>query len=221
VTRPLVIYGAGGHAREVADAVADVNADAERWELLGYLSDDATSHGVMLNGVPVLGGRAWLESHAGVDVLLAVGSPAARQGIVESVRPIGVSTPTLVHPAARVSRHARLGEGAAVLAQCMVMPNAEIGAFALLNRASHVSHDCRLGDYATLAPNVHLSGGCTVGEGCDVGVSAALVPLTSVGEWSIVGAGAVVVRELPANCTAVGVPARVVRTQAPGWHRRP
>jgi acetyltransferase-like isoleucine patch superfamily enzyme len=39
-----------------------------------------------------------------------------------------------------------------------------------------------------------------------------------VGRWSILGAGAVVTRPVPENCTAVGVPARVIKQRPEGWH---
>jgi serine acetyltransferase len=38
-----------------------------------------------------------------------------------------------------------------------------------------------------------------------------------VGRWTIVGAGAVVLKELPSNVTAVGVPARIVEVREEGW----
>jgi maltose O-acetyltransferase len=48
--------------------------------------------------------------------------------------------------------------------------------------------------------NVLLGGGVIVGPGVTIGTN------------SVVGAGAVVVRDLPANVVAVGIPARVIRT---------
>jgi acetyltransferase EpsM len=39
----------------------------------------------------------------------------------------------------------------------------------------------------------------------------------TVGEWTIVGAGAVVIADLPADVTAVGVPARIIRHRPAGW----
>ena len=44
-----------------------------------------------------------------------------------------------------------------------------------------------------------------------VGTGAKIINQLSIGENTIVGAGAVVVKSLPANCTAVGVPANVIK----------
>lgn len=47
-----------------------------------------------------------------------------------------------------------------------------------------------------------------IGKGCWIGAGA--IVMANVGENTTVGAGSVVTRELPANCTAVGSPARAL-----------
>jgi acetyltransferase-like isoleucine patch superfamily enzyme len=74
-----------------------------------------------------------------------------------------------------------------------------------------------VGDFATIAPATNLSGAVEVGAGCDIGSGVTTVEGVSVGEWTIVGAGAVIANHLPANCTAVGVPARPIKHRERGW----
>jgi sugar O-acyltransferase (sialic acid O-acetyltransferase NeuD family) len=217
--RSLVIYGAGGHAREVAELVCDVNADRAQWELLGFVSDESASWGHELNGLPVLGGREWLErGPADVDVAIGVGSSSMRRAIAEALRPRRARFPVLRHPTAVLSRHGTVGSGTQITAGCIVTVNVTIGAFVVLNRACNVSHDCRLADYVTIAPGVQLAGNVTIERGCDIGIGVSVIPGVTIGEWAVVGAGAVVTEWLPANCTAVGVPAKVIKERPPGWH---
>ncbi len=217
--RPLVIYGAGGHAREVAELVLDVNTERAQWELLGFLSDEASVPGAMLNGFPVLGGREWLASQsAKIDIAIGIGSSPTRRTIAESLRELGPRFPVLRHPTALVSRHVEIGPGAQITARCIVTVNVSVGAHVVLNRASNVSHDCRLGDYVTIAPGVQIAGNVTVETGCDVGIGGAIIQGVTVGEWTVIGAGAVVTESLPANCTAVGVPAKVIKVRQPDWY---
>jgi sugar O-acyltransferase (sialic acid O-acetyltransferase NeuD family) len=222
---PLVIIGAGGHAREVAELVADVNADGASWELLGFLSDDSSEWGKELNGLPVLGGGEWFErrSPADLHVAIGVGSSPARRTIAHALvaRGRNFRIPVLTHPSAVVSRYAVVGPGTQITAGCIVTANVNIGTFVVLNRACNVSHDCQLGDYVTVAPGVQLAGNVTLGAGCDVGIGASVIQGVGVGEWTIVGAGAAVTESLPANCTAVGVPAKVIKERPPGWHLAP
>jgi sugar O-acyltransferase (sialic acid O-acetyltransferase NeuD family) len=118
-----------------------------------------------------------------------------------------------------LTRHVTLGEGCVVTAGAVLTSQIRLGRHVHVNVNSTVSHDCVLGDFATLAPGVHLAGGVQLGEGCDVGVGAAVLPRCSIGAWSIVGGGAVVTRDLPADVTAVGVPATVIKQRPAGWWR--
>jgi acetyltransferase-like isoleucine patch superfamily enzyme len=52
--------------------------------------------------------------------------------------------------------------------------------------------------------------------GALIGAGATVSPGVLVGDRAIVGAGAVVVTDVPAGATVVGVPARVIHTGSPG-----
>ena len=219
--RPIVVYGAGGHGREVAALIEDANSDARTWELLGFLSDNASEHGQERNGYGVLGGAEWLLRAApDVGVVLAIGSSAQRYRVARTLDASGRAYPILRHPSAQLTRHATLGAGTMLMGGCIVTVNVVVGRFGILNRACSVSHDCRLGDFVTLAPGVMLGGGVKLEEGCDVGIAACAIPGVTVGAWSIVGGGAAIVRSLPNDCTAVGVPARIVRRREAGWQSK-
>jgi acetyltransferase-like isoleucine patch superfamily enzyme len=46
-----------------------------------------------------------------------------------------------------------------------------------------------------------------------LGTNATVINQVRVGAHTVVGAGAVAVRDLPAHCTAVGVPAQVIKSR--------
>jgi acetyltransferase-like isoleucine patch superfamily enzyme len=50
-----------------------------------------------------------------------------------------------------------------------------------------------------------------IGCECWIGSNAVVLKGVSVGDRAVVGAGAVVTHDIPAECVAVGVPARIVR----------
>jgi acetyltransferase-like isoleucine patch superfamily enzyme len=58
---------------------------------------------------------------------------------------------------------------------------------------------------------VHIAGNVSIGECVEIGVGTKVIQGKSIGDNSIIGAGAVVVRDIPANCTAVGVPAKPIK----------
>lgn len=50
-----------------------------------------------------------------------------------------------------------------------------------------------------------------IGDDCDIGVSATILPGVTIGSGVQIGAGALVATDIPDNCVAYGVPARVMR----------
>lgn len=216
--KQLVIYGAGGFAREVLALVHDINQESQRWDVLGFLSDDAATWGQTVNELPILGGQRWIEERrASVAVALAIGSPPVKRRTVQRASGANLSWATLVHPSVVASSYVVYGAGVVVTAGTILTSNIELADFSMLNLACTVGHDCTIGRYATTSPGVNVSGNVRIGEGCDIGTGAAIIQSVEIGQWSIVGAGAVVTRSLPANCTAVGTPARVVKERRHGW----
>jgi len=217
--RDLVIVGAGGFGREVLQIVLDCNAVTPTWRFVGFLDEAVAKHRSLVHGYPVLGGLGWLADHPATEVILAMGNPPAKRKIDLELRRMGHATfATVVHPRAWHGRNVELGAGTVVCAGVMITCDVVIGRHVILNLNATVGHDARLEDYATLLPAVNVSGNVHVGEGADLGTASVLLPAVSVGAWSIVGAGAVVVGDLPADITAVGTPAKVIKQRTAGWH---
>ena len=81
----------------------------------------------------------------------------------------------------------------------------------LISNGCNIGHDAQLRDFATLYPGVRISGNVTIGKLCEMGVGSCIIQGLSVGDGSVIGAGAAVVRNIPPQVTAVGVPAKVIR----------
>jgi sugar O-acyltransferase (sialic acid O-acetyltransferase NeuD family) len=199
----LLILGAGGHGRAVADLAGECG-----WSLAGFT--DRSS------GPGVLGGDADVESliRAGkVDAaLVGVGNTALhrRTELFELLRKAGTTIPTLVHPHASVSRTCQTGEGTVVFPGVVLGAAVQIGDNVVLYSNAVAEHDCRVGSHAYLAPGAILSGSVTVEAGAFVGAGAILLPGITVGVGAIVAAGAVVTRDVEAGVTVLGSPARQI-----------
>ncbi len=182
--------------------------DALGWEVGAVVDGNPALHGTLLAGRVVAPFSA-LVAGAGDRVVIAIGGNAARKRVAGQLAAEGHQFVALVHPSAWVAPSAVVQEGAVVFAGAIVQPEAVLGAHAIVNTAASVDHDCDVGAFAHVAPGSHLAGNVHLGEGAFLGVGVSVIPGRRVGAWTTVGAGAVVVSDLPAGVTAVGVPARV------------
>ena len=212
--RSIVIVGAGGHGKVVADIVERQG----RYSIAGWV-DSGREPGERHCGYAVLGPVEDLPDLAArypvAGALLALGDNGARRAMAERLaREVpDLAFVTAVHPSAAVGKGARLGQGTVVMAQAVVNSDAVVGAHCILNTASSLDHDCRMDDFASLAPGVAVGGDASIGTCAAVSIGATVLHGVSVGAHTVVGAGAVVIRDLPGHCVAYGVPARMVRTR--------
>ena len=221
-TSRVVIIGAGGHAREVLEILLVCQAKGHEVEPLGFIDEHPGNHGHTLDGFLVLGDLRWFQGvdRSEIEVICAVGTPQVCRKLAQRAWALGLRFASAISPQACVSPHARIGQGVMIFPNVIVNTGAVIGDHVILNVSATVSHDTVVGDFCNINPGAHLAGNVTVGEGCYIGMGANVIQGVTIGHWSIVGAGAVVVRDVPANATAIGIPAKVIKRREEGWHER-
>lgn len=210
----IVIIGAGGHAREVADILRQQTAD--ELLLLGYVVDDPEHHRGRVAGLPILGNWDWFNDSDRDElfVICAIGLPEVRKQLVERAIALQLRFVNAISPLAFVSPDAKLGEGVMIFPFSFISAGCVIGDHAIVNAGTTVSHQTTVGMYGTLSPGVSIAGNVAIGEGCFVGIGACVIQGLAVGRWSTIGAGASVIRNVPERSTVAGVPARTLESQA-------
>ncbi|MGI9174316.1 MAG: acetyltransferase [Rhodothermales bacterium] len=209
--KKLVIVGAGGLGRETAALVEAINAAGlGSWEIVGFADDDAALHGTRVQGLPVRGNVASLVRERDLYYVLAVGASRVRRQLGGRLAEAPLEAATLIHPSVDVHPTTRIGPGTMLCQGVALTVSIMLGRHVILNLNSTVGHDAYLADYATAHPGAHVSGFTRIGTAAELGARCVVLPGISVGEETIVGAGAVVNRDLPERCTAVGVPARPI-----------
>jgi len=106
-----------------------------------------------------------------------------------------------------------------------IHPGATIGSGFFIDHGMGVviGETAEVGDNVTLYQAVTLGGTGkqrgkrhpTIGNNVTIGVGAKVLGAITVGDNAKIGAGAVVLRDVPDNCTATGVPAKVVAFRDP------
>lgn len=214
MTRRLLLVGASGFGREVAQAVAAINAARPTWDLLGFLDDGVHLRGRDVDGTPVVGTIGDAARFDDAQFVVCTGSTRDHFSRKRIVRRLGLPPErfaTLVHPAASIARTATIGPGTAILANVAVTARARIGAHVAMMPSVVVTHDDVIGDYATFGAGAMLSGGVRVAEGAYVGCGAMVREHLRVGAWSLLGMGSVVLADVPAAEVWAGSPARLLR----------
>jgi len=145
-------------------------------------------------------------------------TPANRQKVVGEAIGAGFRSGfSLIDPTVPRCRSLVHGPGLYVNAGCTLGAASEFGEWVFINRGASIGHHARFGDFVSIGPGVVVSGSVTLGRGSVVGAGAVVLPELSIGNNSVVGAGSVVTKGVPDNCLVLGVPAKVMSTDIPGF----
>jgi sugar O-acyltransferase (sialic acid O-acetyltransferase NeuD family) len=135
-----------------------------------------------------------------------------RRELAEEIERLGRSFPSFVHPSSFVSPSAKIADGAILYPGCNVDQGVRIGSGVLLNNSVVVSHDSEIGTGAFLAPGAVVCGSVKIGAGSFIGAGAVIVNGVRIGRDCRVGAGSLISEDLPDGASAIGNPARALKT---------
>lgn len=204
----LAIYGAGGLGRELKAWTVRLHD----YEFIGFF-DDSLSPGSLVDGSKVIGNMNNVASYNELHIIIGIGDPRTRKKVADQLATFSsLKFPVMIHPKAIVENpdDVKIGEGTVITAGCILTTGISIGRHVLINLNCSVGHDCIIDDCSCVMPGVNISGAVTIGKSVLIGTGASILNNLSVGDRSKIGAGSVVLKSLPENCTAVGVPAKII-----------
>lgn len=212
-TKKIGVFGAGGHAKVVADAILRAN----EYALHAFYDDNEERHGAIhYADRPIAGDRQALLRDLATGVIqaafVALGNNLVRASIGEEILRAGHTLATVIDPRAIVSPSARIGAGTLVVSGAIINADTEIGAHAIINTGASVDHDCRVGVGTHIAPHATLCGGVNIGDLSFIGAGATLIPQVRFPENSMLGAGSTLLADAETSGTWVGSPAHRVRS---------
>lgn len=208
--RPLVIWGASGHAKVLLDVLR-----APAYEAVAFF-DNAADAVAPVAGIALYRGsegfERWRGEHPELEAaaVVAIGGArgADRVAIARMLSAGGLELIDVLHETAHVAASARLGTGAQVLAQASVGADAALGDGCIVNTSATVDHESVLGDGVHVAPGATVTGLVLIGDGALVGAGAVVLPRIRIGAGAVVGAGSVVTRDVADGAVVAGNPAR-------------
>jgi len=162
MNKKVVIIGAGGHGKAIADVI-EKSGDT----VYGFLDDNLKEN--ILN-YKILGTIDSCEelysSNTELEFIIAIGNNLKRKEIYEKYK---LKYYTAIHPKACISKiDVEIQEGTVIMANATINSSAKIGKQAIINTGTIIEHDCLVEDF------VHISYGCIIGANTKIGENAYL-----------------------------------------------
>lgn len=210
MVRPLVLIGAGGHAR-----VLLALARAAGHPVLGVCDPTLAADGISCwEDLEVLGDDGALDRLPPnrVALVLGIGQTVTgdlRERFYATWCARGYDFPALVHPSAWIAPDVVLSDGVQVMAGAVIQPGCAIGENSIVNTSACVDHDCHIGRDVHVAPGATLCGTVTVEDGAFIGAGATVIQGLRIGARAVVGAGVTLVGDLRPTMTILGAANRL------------
>lgn len=205
--KKVVIIGAGGHAKVIADII-EKSGD----EIVGFLDDNKKKGTTIIKEYKVLGdfnNRFPLAiANSDYEFIIAIGDNKKREEISHSPN---LKFYTAIHPSAQIGLDAEIQEGTVIMANACINSSAKIGRHCIINTGAIIEHDNIIEDFVHISPNVALGGTVKIGKNTHVGIGSTIKNNITICENCKIGAGAVVVKDIEKEGTYVGVPAKGIK----------
>ena len=205
----LILYGAGGLAKEVTTLVREINEKKEVFRLIAYALDDEWYHeGMKLRGLPVISRKSLIEHKDDVVCACAIGYPKDRRRVQESLKQEGVRFTNLLHPTTRMGEEVIMGEGCIVQPYSSVMDDCKLGDGIFLNGYVTLGHETVVEDYVTCFPRSQISGQVKIGEAACIGTMSFINEKRKIGAEAVIAPGSIVFGNVKEGSHVMGNPAK-------------
>lgn len=201
----LLIIGAGGHGK----VIADIALKMKRWEYIAFLDDSENVKFSM--GIEIIDKSTSVSKYIeDYDIFVGIGNNVIRKKVQEQLEDLGAIIPVLIHPSTIIGEQVYLEAGTVVMAGAVINCCTKIGKGCIINTASTIDHDNKIDDYVHISPGAHLAGTVRVGSGTWLGIGSVVINNINIINECKIGAGAVVIRDITETGTYIGIPARRV-----------
>lgn len=204
MSKDVIIIGAGGHAKVIADIIYKSGDN-----LIGFLDDNLANKGKEIYlGKKVLGTTKDIENYNKNYFIIGIGNNSIRKKINNENN---LKLYTAIHPSAIIAQDVKIGTGSVIMAGVVINPGTVIGKNCIINTCSSLDHDNLLEDYVHISPGAHLAGTVSVKEGTWICTGATIINNITIAQNNVIGAGSVVIKDInEENGTYVGVPVKML-----------
>lgn len=201
--KKVVILGASGHARVIAEIIIASGDIVE-----AFLDDNVSISDVS-------GPISTYQEYSDCEFVIGIGNTDIR----EKISSLPVKWYTAIHPSAIISPSASIGEGTVVMPNAVVNSKALIGRHCIINTSAVVEHDNVIDDFSHISVGARLGGKVHVGKSTWIGIGATVSNNIDICDCCMIGAGAVVVKDIKTRGKYIGIPAKIIDEERPETFR--
>jgi len=206
--KPLVIFGAGGHAKACISTIEKQN----KYKIVGYVNSkkSTTPYKYLGNDEDYISNVDRIGGHY---YFIAIGDNYVRYRVYEKIRHLGGEVATIIHPSSVIADNVEILGGVIVMPSVTIQPGVSISSFCVINTASTIDHNCYVGQFSSIAPGATICGRVKIGKFSFVGAGSTVIHNIDVGNNVVIGAGSCVVSNIKENSFGYGSPYRHVRAR--------
>lgn len=208
----MLIIGAKGFAKEVLEICHQNNM----LDNLAFYDDMNEDIGDLLYNKFEILHNLGEAKHYFKDIdskfTIGIGVPILRTNMYNKFKQLGGVFSSTISQYANIGLYdSKIENGCNILHNATISNSVSIGKGCLIYYNTIIAHDCIIGDFVEISPSATISGNVTIGNYASIGANATILPNISIGNNVTIGAGSVITKDIPDNCTVVGVPGKIIK----------
>lgn len=203
----LFIYGAGGHAKVIAESAVKLSNVSNI-----FFVDDNTQNQDFIkkySNFSLISKSEIPRNAADAYAIVGIGDNQIRSDIASKCTQIPfisiLSSSSIISNSANILIGSYIGAGAIINADSCVSNHV------IINTQAVIEHDCDIGSFSHIGPGSILAGGVKVGNNCFIGGGAFVNPNLSIANDVVIGSGSLVVDDIHESGTYIGSPIRKIK----------
>jgi sugar O-acyltransferase (sialic acid O-acetyltransferase NeuD family) len=187
--KPLIVLGAGGHARSCIDIIEQ----GKEFYVAGLVVNESEIDEELFD-YSVIASDAELEMlvdkyHHAVIGVGQISTAQHRIRLYELALGAGFGLPTIIAPSAHVSPRASIGQGSIVMSGAVINAGVVIGNNCIVNTNATIEHDTVIGSNCHISTGAIVNGSVVIGDNTFVGSGSVIKEGLTIGSSSIIGMG--------------------------------